>query len=389
MLPLYYKNQEDKSLKITGYEAICNLGNNIDEIYKNAIDGVSNCFDKLSGYITDNCIRVGLIKTDLPIIANNDFNIRCNRLILKTLGLMQDSIINLQKMYSKNRIGVVVATTNSGVEEYEKSKKQKHSELGNPAYFLKQHLELNGFYTTVSTACSSGLKAFIIAKDLINNDVADAVIIICVDTLAKIPVFGFSSLNVLSEKPSVPLSKNRSGMNIGEACSIFITEKDDKSGISIMGLGESSDVHHSTTPDPEAKEAIKAIKQALYEAKKNPNEIDYINLHGTGKVANDIMEARAIYKVFSDNVPVSSTKPLTGHCLGAAAGIETALCCKLLDNFEGKLYPHIYNSKYDTSLPMLNIVQVNQKYSKCKICMCNSFGFGGANAIMIIGKENE
>ena len=141
--------------------------------------------------------------------------------------------------------------------------------------------------------------------------------------------------------------------------------------------------------DIEIKPFIKAIKQALYEAKKNPNEIDYINLHGTGTVANDIMEARAIYKVFSDNVPVSSTKPLTGHCLGAAAGIETALCCKLLDNFEGKLYPHIYNSKYDTSLPMLNIVQVNQKYSKCKICMCNSFGFGGANAIMIIGKENE
>jgi 3-oxoacyl-[acyl-carrier-protein] synthase-1 len=259
--------------------------------------------------------------------------------------------------------------------------------LGNPAYFLQQQLGLNGFYTTVSTACSSGLKAFIIAQDLIRNNVVDAIILGCVDSLAKIPIYGFHSLEVLSKEPSIPLSKNRSGMNIGEACAVFITEKDSERGIDIMGLGESSDVYHSTTPDPEAKESICAIKKALTEAKITPSEVDYINLHGTGTIANDIMETNAIYKVFSNKVPVSSTKPLTGHCLGAAAGIETALCCKLLDNFKGELYPHIYDNEYDTSLPMVNIVRKNQKYSKCDICMCNSFGFGGANAIMVLGRN--
>ena len=94
------------------------------------------------------------------------------------------------------------------------------------------------------------------------------------------------------------------------------------------------------------------------------------------------------YKVFGNKVPVSSTKPLTGHCLGAAAGIETALCCKLLDDFDGRLYPNVYDENYDNSLPEINLTQKNKKYDKCKVCMCNSFGFGGTNAILILGKNN-
>ena len=85
---------------------------------------------------------------------------------------------------------------------------------------------------------------------------------------------------------------------------------------------------------------------------------------------------------------MSSTKPITGHCLGAAAGIETALCCKLLDCFDGRLYPNIIGTGVDDSLPKINLVKSGEIYDKCKICMCNSFGFGGANAIMIIGKTN-
>ena len=101
------------------------------------------------------------------------------------------------------------------------------------------------------------------------------------------------------------------------------------------------------------------------------------------------MEANAIYNVFENTVPTSSTKPLTGHCLGAAAGIETALCCKLIENFDGSLYPNVFDGEYDTSLPNINLVQKDKKYKKCNIVMCNSFGFGGTNAIMIIGRKNE
>ena len=156
-----------------------------------------------------------------------------------------------------------------------------------------------------------------------------------------------------------------------------------------MGLAESSDIYHSTTPDPDAIEAIKAINMALDDAKIKPNEIDYINAHGTGTSANDIMEANAIYSVFSSNVPVSSTKPLTGHCLGAGAGIEVALCLKLIENFDKRLYPNIYDNCFDDDLKKIKLVQKQEKYEKCDICMCNSFGFGGTNAIMILGRRNE
>ena len=169
---------------------------------------------------------------------------------------------------------------------------------------------------------------------------------------------------------------------------MFIIKKDAKEGIDILSVSETSDIYHPTTPDPEADEVIKAINMALKEARLKPEDIDYINAHGTGTIANDIMEANAINNIFP-NTPVSSTKPMTGHCLGAAAGIELALCAKLIDNFEGYLYPHMYDNFFDESLPKINLVKKNKKYEKCNICMCTSFGFSGTNAIAIIGKNNE
>ena len=375
-------------MKITGYQALCNLGNDIDTIYQNAINGIDTCFYNIEGYFKDNFIRIGLIKTPLPEISDNNFNIRCNRLLLKNLELLKDDISLLLKKYSKNKIGVICATTNSGVEEYEKTRNLKHLELSNPAYFIKQTLNLKGYCATVSTACSSGIKAFILARDLLKNNVQDAIIVACVDSLAKVPLYGFNSLEVLSNKPCIPFSENREGMNISEACTIFIVEKNSKKGVEIMSISETSDIYHMTTPDPEAKEVIKAMNNALYEANIKPNDVDYINAHGTGTIANDIMEAYAINKIFP-NTPTGSTKPLTGHCLGAAAGIEIALCAKLIEKFNGYLYPHIFDNCYDETLPKINLVQKNKKYEKCNICMCNSFGFSGTNAIMIMGKNNE
>ncbi len=375
------------TITITGYNALCNLGSNIDEIYKKAIEGKNDCFDYIENYLPQTVVRAGIIHGYLPKIAQDDYNIRCNQLILKNLELLKNEISALLKKYPNEKIGVIGASTNSGTDEFEKSHNPKHYQLSNPAEFLRNNLGLKGFCSTVSTACSSGIKAISNARDLLNKNICNAVIVVCVDTLAKLPVFGFHSLEVLTCEKSNPFGKNRQGMNIGEACAIFILENNEK-GIEVMGIGETSDIYHPTTPDPDGKEAIKAIEIALKEAKLKPENIDYINAHGTGTVANDIMESNAIYSVFKDKVPVSSTKPLTGHCLGSASGIETALCCKLLENFDGKLYPHIYSGEFDDSLPEINLVSKDKTYEKCKICMCNSFGFGGTNAIIILGRKN-
>lgn len=354
---------------IKKYNAICNLGQNIDDIYKKAIAGDNTHFD----YLQNN--RLALIKCDLPNINDEAYNLRCNKLLLKVLEPLE-----VEKL-DKTTTAIVVATTNSGVEEYETSKNSKHFQIGNPAEFLHNYYGFKNYYTSVSTACSSGIKAFAIAKELLDLSIAETIIVAGVDSIAKIPVYGFDSLEILSKDVTIPFSENRKGINIGEGAAAFIVQKEG-AGIEITGIGETTDFYHSTTPDPMGIEAKKAIEFALGEM--NPDEIDYINLHGTGTHSNDLMEAKIISEIFGNNVPASSTKPLTGHCLGAAASIEAALCCKLLESNTNQVFPHIYDNKYDKNLPQIWLADVNTKTKIIKTCLSTSFGFGGTNCVMVL-----
>ena len=377
------------SIKITAYEAVCNLGLNINEAFDKAIKGENNHFILDNTTIENYTFRLGKIETELEQISDTKFNIRCNQLIKYVLSQLKDQITQTINKCSATEIAVIVATTNTGVEEFWDSKNKFHSELGNPAVFIKDFLGLGNVAITISTACSSGAKAFSIARNYLDSNIAKAVLIIGVDSIAKVPLYGFSSLEILTPEPTNPFSKNYTGINIGEACTCFIVEKDSSiEGIEILGIGENSDIFHSTTPDPEAKEVKNAIKQALENARLTTKDIDYINLHGTGTLANDTMEAKAISDIFGDNIPVSSTKPLTGHCLGAAASIEIALCCHLINNFNGKLLPHVFDNIYNKDLSKIKLVKKDDNYSRCNVCMSNSFGFGGTNAIIILGKSN-
>lgn len=356
---------------ITEVSAVCNLGNSIDEIFENACKGVL-CDLRIS--------------TKLPEISDENYNLRCNRILLNCIQQINSQIQNLIKKYGKNRVGILLATANTGIDEFEDTDNPEHSKIGNPAEFLHKYLELKGYYACVSTACSSGIKAFSLAERLLENDICDAVIAGGCDGLSKLPSAGFGALEVLSDKRSNPFSKNRCGMNIGEGGAIFLLEKEGE-GIKILSTGETSDAYHSSTPDPEGIQAANAMMDALKKAGLKADDIDYINLHGTGTVANDLMEANALRRVFSQNVPVSSTKPLTGHCLGASASIETALCYAMLaKNPEKYLLPHIYDGEYDTALPELSMVKIEQRAENLRSVMCNAFGFGGTNAVVIMGK---
>lgn len=374
------------SIKITAYEAFCNLGVNIDEIFQRAINGENTHFTKDTSLIQNLPLRLGKIELEPETIDKTEYNTRCNRLIKYLLNSVRPNINELFAKYSKDEIAVIVATTNSGVEEFEASRKLIHSELGSPAIYTKKLLGLENIAISVSTACSSGNKAFSAARNYLNTGVAKAVLVIGVDTIAKLPLYGFSSLEILSPESTNPFSKNYTGINIGEACTCFILEKGVNKGIEILGIGENSDTFHSTTPDPEAKAVKQAIKLALDDAKISPADVDYINLHGTGTLANDKMEAVAINSIFGKNTPSSSTKPLTGHCLGAAACIETALCCHLLTKFSGKLFSHIYDGEYNPEIKPIKLINKTDNYEKCNICISNSFGFGGTNAIIVLGQ---
>ena len=333
----------------------------------------------------------GKLEKDFEQIQEPNYNLRCNRL----LKFLVDKL-DLSE-YEKSEIGIVIGTTNSGIEEYETTENKHHAELGNPAEFLKWYLGTTNYAASVSTACTSGIKAFATAIRLLENNVCKTVIAGGVDTLASMPTYGFHALEVLSHEKTNPFSKNRNGISLGEGGALFLLtqkkarsqdEKKVSNYIQLLGIGETSDAYHSATPDPEGTQASIAIQKALDEAKLSPDDIDYINLHGTGTISNDLMEANAIYKIFKDKVPTSSTKPITGHCLGAAASIETFICYEILKG-KRKLPIHIFDGEYDDKLPKINLVNENTEYREINTCMCTSFGFGGTNAVIILGKENK
>ncbi|GBF22668.1 3-oxoacyl-(acyl-carrier-protein) synthase I [Candidatus Gastranaerophilus sp. (ex Termes propinquus)] len=330
-------------------------------------------------------------KTVLPEICSvgiePEYDLRCNKILLHCLNAIEQDVADIIEKYGKNRIGIVIATTNAGIEEFGCVGNKLSTQMGNPALFLQRYLGLTGFAAGVSTACTSGIKAFSLARNLIKSNICDAVIAGGVDSLAKLTLFGFSALEVLSDKKSNPFSKNRDGINISEGGALFILENAEKesSGIKILGIGETSDAYHAATPDPCGLETIRAIREALCEAKIEPQDVDYINLHGTGTNTNDLMEATAVYSVFQDKVYCSSTKPLTGHCLGASASIEAAICCDVLLNPQKALPLHVYDGEYDESLPRLKLIEEDVTLEDLKIVMSNAFGFGGTNAVMILG----
>ena len=321
----------------------------------------------------------GKIEREFDPIDNPKYDLRCNR-ILKYLV----DKIDLSK-FKKNEIGIVIGTTNSGIAEFEATENKHHAELGNPAEFLKWYLGTTNYTAGVSTACTSGIKAFSTAVKLLENNICKAVIAGGVDTLAPMPTYGFHALEVLSHEKTNPFSKNRSGISLGEGGALFLLEKGKGNGIKILGIGETSDAYHSATPDPEGVQASIAIQQALDAAGLKADDIDYINLHGTGTVSNDLMEANAVYKIFGNKVPASSTKPLTGHCLGAAASVETYICYEILKG-QRALPIHEFDGEYDETLPKINLVDKNTSKKDIKTCMCTSFGFGGTNAVVILGR---
>lgn len=350
----------------------------------------------------------GKLEKDFEPINNERYDLRCNR-VLKFLVDKLDL-----SEFGKDEIGIVIGTTNSGIEEFETSEDKHHAELGNPAEFLKWYLGTTNYAACVSTACTSGVKAFSTARKLLENGVCKAVIAGGVDTLASMPSYGFHALEVLSHEKTNPFSKNRNGISLGEGGALFVVVKaaeqlgskvDNEtdldvgiamptykipscSVVSLLGIGETSDAYHAATPDPDGVQAVKAIQAALDDANLKPEDIDYINLHGTGTISNDLMEANAIYKVFGDKVPASSTKPLTGHCLGAAASIEAFICYQILKG-ERNIPIHKFDGEYDETLPKINLVTKNTPQKDVKICLSTSFGFGGTNAVVILAANQQ
>ena len=332
-----------------------------------------------------------------------DYNCRNNR--LAQLGLEQDGFndaVNIAaEKYGRDRIGVFIGTSTSGILETELAFRNRDRVTGllpadfvynksqntySVADFTRQYFKLTGPAVAVSSACSSSAKVFSTARRMIEAGLIDAAVVGGVDTLCLTTLYGFNSLGLLSTQACRPYDSARDGISIGEAAAFALLERPDANlksdAILLLGIGESSDAYHMSSPHPEGLGARMAMQQALDSAGLAPTDIDYINLHGTATPSNDAAEAKAVSAVFGEATPpCSSSKGATGHTLGAAGAVEAVICALALQHafIPGGLNTTEVDAALNLNYQLKNSDQVLSHV------MSNSFGFGGTNCSLIFG----
>lgn len=332
------------------------------------------------------------------------FDCRNNR--LAWLGLQQDgfmvAVAEAKQRYGAHRVAVVMGTSTSGILETEHAYQARDQAGSLPAWYTSRYrythnmfslghfvracLGLRGPAMVVSTACSSSAKVFATADRLLRTGLCDAAIVGGVDSLCLTTLYGFSALQLLSAKPCRPCDEDREGLSLGEAAGFALLESSDRAGrpggVALLGYGESTDGYHMSHPHPEGAGAIRAIRDALARAGLRPEDIEYINLHGTATRANDAVEDKAVYSIFGARPACSSTKGWTGHTLGAAGITEAVICALCLTH---GLIPGTLNcARVDPSLKS-RILRDNQA-GPLACVLSNIFGFGGNNCSLVLGK---
>jgi 3-oxoacyl-[acyl-carrier-protein] synthase-1 len=222
---------------------------------------------------------------------------------------------------------------------------------------------------------------------LLTADLVDAVVVGGVDSLCLTTLYGFQSLQLTARGPCRPFDAARDGISLGEAAAFVLLERPgddvDPAAVVLLGVGESCDAWHLSAPHPEGRGAILAMQAALADAGLEPKAIEYINLHGTGTPSNDLAESRAVAAVFGTTVPCSSTKGATGHALGAAGALEAVVCALALEH--GLLPAGLNVATPDPALE-LNYLRHNAARPVSRV-LSNSFGFGGTNCSLILGRS--
>ncbi len=394
-------------LFVRSYTTANCVGNGRDALYKALRDrrsGLARCafetvdLETYVGQVPD--AELAPLRDDLK-----DFECRNNR--LAQLGLRQDgfeqAVVRLRERYGAGRVGVFLGTSTSGILQTELAYRRRDSITGalpadfryehthnsfSPASFVQRYLGLTGPAVVVSSACSSSAKVFGNAQRMIAAGLCDAAVVGGVDSLCLTTLYGFNSLQLVSKNPCRPFDAQRDGISIGEGAGFALLEKADASlandHLALLGVGESCDAYHMSTPHPEALGARIAIQAALAQAGLGTADIGYINLHGTATRSNDNTEALAVKMIFGDKVPASSTKGWTGHTLGAAGVIEAIISFIAIE--ESFLPGSLHTETVDPTVEICYLK--NNRNESVQRILSNSFGFGGTNCSLIVGRMN-
>lgn len=376
------------------------LGCGVEEIWPRLLAGDQSHFRAREDLVPGRKLVVAEVTGPLPSIPSRlaRYDCRNNAMSAAALQCIEEPIAAAIAEVGRERVGVVLGTSTSGVSDAEIAIRHRvetgaltsrfqyaQLEFGGAAGFVAEYLGVAGPVYTISTACSSGARALASARSLLELGVCDAVVAGATDTLCGLTGNGFSALKVVSEEITNPCSANRSGLTLGEGSAMFLVTRAG-GGVRLSGVGESSEAHHMSAPDPEGCGAEAAMRAALGDAGLEPGEITYVNLHGTGTRLNDTMECRAIARVFGDAPPCSSTKSLVGHTLGAAGAMEAGFCWMILQQRSGSflsLAPHVWDGQRDPELPAVLLVDKGMRVAEGPV-LTNSFGFGGNNCALIL-----
>lgn len=329
-----------------------------------------------------------------------DYDCRNNR--LAWLGLHADdfaaSLRRARERHGAGRVGVFLGTSTSGILQTELAYRRRDPATGalpadfryaqthnsfSVADFVRCAFDLHGPAFVVSTACSSSAKVFGSAARMIGLGLIDAAVVGGIDSLCLTTLYGFNSLELLSSDICRPWDAERRGLSLGEAAAFALLERGEGAGAQawLLGVGESSDGHHMSSPHPEGAGAAEAMRAALAQAGLAPSQIDYLNLHGTATPNNDAAEDQAVRAVFGEQLPCSSTKGATGHTLGAAGGVEAAIALLALQH---GLMPAGPNRSTPDPALRCNYLDAPRS-APLRVVASNSFGFGGSNACLVFG----
>ncbi|MBD3582171.1 beta-ketoacyl-[acyl-carrier-protein] synthase family protein [Flavobacterium selenitireducens] len=398
----------NRGIAITGMGIISAIGNNVDENFRaltNSDKGISRT-DNIDTIHKDE-IMFGEIKksnddlaSELGLAADHNFT----RTALLGAFAARQAVANagISNM-SEYKTGLINSTSVGGMDTTEKHY-YEYFENPDTIKFISAHdggdtsqkiaeiIGLEGFVTTISTACSSAANAIMLGARMIKAGKLDRVIVGGTDGLAKFTINGFKTLMILTDTYNTPFDNDRKGLNLGEAAAFLVLESDkivEKEGKKVLaritGYANANDAFHQTASSENGEGAFLAMQKAFKVANLDPTQIDYINMHGTATPNNDLSEGRAVARVYEGkDVPdFSSTKAFTGHTLAAAAAIEAVYSVLAIQN--GVVYP---NLNFTTKMAEFDLVpQTELKHKNIDHVLSNSFGFGGNCSTVIFSKN--
>ena len=394
-------------IHVAGIGVISAIGNSVPETWKSFASqssgiGPITLFDSVHRDV----LPVGEVKlTNKALSESLSVRPDVTRTALLGIQAAREAVATSGIDLKRWRTGLISATTVGGMDKTEdffidflknpsqgRLRNVVNHECGRSTELIADDLGITGFITTINTACSSSVNSIAFGVRLIREGMLDIVVAGGTDALSKFTLNGFNSLMILDPNPCRPFDANRNGLNLGEGAGFLVLVSDRVKSTEhlrpygyVNGFANTNDAYHQTASSPDGRGSFGAMQKALTMSGLHPEDIDYVNLHGTGTLNNDLSEGIAIKRLYGDRYPkLSSTKAFTGHSLGASGGMEAVF--SILAIHKQCVFP---NLRFENSIPETGIQPQLRFEEGVEIShvMSNSFGFGGNCSSIVFSKS--